>query len=73
MFYEDNKKTDVIKRTVNSENVVDNIGISCIICGEMVKLTSEEILALKYDKIPGPKVCDKCKAAVLHMRDLIIY
>lgn len=73
MFYEDNEKSDVTKRTVNLDNVVNNIGISCIICGEMVELTSEEKLALKYDKIPGPKVCDKCKAAVLHMRDLIIY
>lgn len=41
----------------------------CIICGESVLLTEEEEATLRYGHHIHSKVCDKCKAAILHMRE----
>lgn len=39
--------------------------VPCVICGESVKITDEE---MKYNSIV--KVCDKCKRAVMKMRGM---
>ena len=45
------------------------LGTSCIICGESVPLTQDDILSLEHGHHIHSKVCDKCKAAVLRMRE----
>lgn len=42
---------------------------SCIVCGESVLLTEQEEISLQYGHSIHSKVCDKCKAAVLYMRE----
>ena len=42
----------------------------CIICGELVKLRLNEERMLGYGKTPSPKVCDKCREAVLTLREI---
>jgi len=46
-------------------------GVGCIICDESVQLTDEEVTAMQYGHHIHSKVCDKCKQAILHMRDCI--
>lgn len=41
----------------------------CLICGESVPLTEMEESALCYGHHIRSKVCDKCKAAILYMRE----
>ena len=41
----------------------------CIICDESVKLTDEEYKMMQAGHRLRSRVCDKCKQAVLHMRD----
>jgi hypothetical protein len=43
--------------------------ISCLICGDPVPLTEMEESALRYGHHIHGKVCDKCKAAILYMRE----
>lgn len=45
------------------------ICLPCIVCGESAELTKEEEVRLDYGRHVGSKVCDKCKAAILYMRD----
>ena len=45
-----------------------NLSSDCIICGESVLLTSDESLALQHGA-PIIKVCDKCKNAIMRIRD----
>ena len=47
------------------------LGVGCIICGESVPLTPNEIIMLEqgHGRQISSKVCDKCKQAVLHMRE----
>ena len=45
------------------------LGAPCIICDESVPLTQNEILSLEHGHHIHSKVCDKCKAAVLRMRE----
>ena len=46
-----------------------SIGVPCIICGEIVKLTELEESITRGREIF--KVCDKCKQAVMKMREQI--
>ena len=52
---------------------IDNLslGTYCIICGESVPLTQNEEMSLRYGHCIHSKVCDKCKAAVLRMREQV--
>ena len=43
----------------------------CMICGESVKLTDWEEEALKFGNSVESKICDKCKQAVLFIRNKI--
>lgn len=45
------------------------ICLPCIICDEAVELTEMEEARLDYGHHVGSKVCDKCKAAILYMRE----
>ena len=40
----------------------------CIICGDSVELTENESYSVRQGHIISPKVCDKCKAAVMKIR-----
>ena len=44
---------------------------SCIVCGESIPLTEQEELALLYCHSIHSKVCNKCKATILYMREKI--
>ena len=46
-----------------------SIGVPCIICGELVKLNELEESIIRGREIF--KVCDKCKQAVMKMREQI--
>ena len=43
------------------------IGVACLICGESIKLSENEELAVRHNHYIF-KVCDKCKRAVLSIR-----
>ena len=44
-------------------------GVPCIICNETVPLSEMESLQLEHGLYRGSKVCDKCKAAVMKIRE----
>ena len=48
-------------------NVKPKIGVPCVICGEIVELTQIEESVSRNNTIV--KVCDKCKQAVMKMRE----
>ena len=65
---ENNGKTITINTNI-PEFAKASIGVECIICGESVLLTAfEEMVARKHSVY---KVCDKCKQAVIIMRETI--
>ena len=43
----------------------------CIICDESVRLSNEEEELLKRGLTVGSKICDKCKQAILYIRNQI--
>lgn len=46
-----------------------HLSIACIVCGESVVLEEWEELRLDYGLSIHSKICDKCKAAILYMRE----
>ena len=42
---------------------------SCIVCNESVPLNKQEELVLYHGGSIHSKICDKCKAAILYMRE----
>ena len=54
-----------------STDVKASLGTGCIICNETILLSDEEELMLRSGYSIHSKVCDKCKNAILHMRELI--
>ena len=52
----------------NTMNIKGSLGMPCIICGETVELTPNEVMSLEYGSHIRSKVCDKCRAAVLRIR-----
>lgn len=53
----------------NITNIKGSLGMPCIICGESVELTPNEVMSLEYGSHIRSKVCDKCKTAVLCIRE----
>ena len=53
--------------TLNNNSSV-SFGISCLICGESVLLDAFEVERLNHGRDIAPKICDKCKNAVMQMR-----
>lgn len=51
-----------------NENIPCTIAISCMVCGESVDLSNYEQARLEAGLPVGPKICDKCKEAILEMR-----
>lgn len=45
------------------------LATSCIVCDESIPLTQNEELALRHGHHIPSKICDKCKAAILYMRE----
>ena len=43
--------------------------LPCLVCEEGIELTKEEELKIKYGGNVQPKICSKCKAAILFVRD----
>lgn len=56
--------------TINT-NANVRLCTSCIVCSESIPLTQEEELSLQYGHSIHSKICDKCKQAILHMREQI--
>lgn len=52
---------------------LNNIGLAtpCIVCGESVKLTPNEEITLRYGHDIHRKICDKCKQAILYIREQV--
>lgn len=63
--YEEYKdeKIEVITVKYNSASAI-NIGTPCLICGDNVTIIDDK---------EGPKICDKCKDAVMSLRRLLEY
>ena len=53
--------------TLNNNNSV-SFATSCLICNESIPLDDFEIARIKYGRDIAPKICDKCKNAVMQMR-----
>ena len=60
---------EILKGKINPDTV--SLATYCIICGDPVILTQNERIRLEYGCWIHSKVCDKCKAAVLRMRELM--
>ena len=45
--------------------------IACIICSEPVELTEMETAQLEYGHHIHSKVCDKCRMAIMYLRNQI--
>ena len=65
---EDNGKTITINANI-LEFAKASIGVECLICGESVLLTGFEEMEARNHSIY--KVCDKCKQAVMKIRETI--
>ena len=46
-----------------------HLSIACLVCGESVALEEWEERRLDYGLSIHSKICDKCKTAILYMRD----
>ncbi len=45
------------------------LSIACLVCGEPVVLDEQEKMRLDHGLPIHSKICDKCKAAILYMRE----
>lgn len=48
-----------------------HLSIACLVCGEPVVLDEQEEMRLDYGLPIHSKICDKCKAAILYMREQV--
>lgn len=64
----DSTECGVVWTDVNSV-FETHLSVSCIVCGESVAITQNEEHMLKNGHSIGSKVCEKCKQAILHMRE----
>lgn len=46
-----------------------HLSIGCLVCGEPVVLDEQEEMRLDHGLPIHSKICDKCKAAILYMRE----
>lgn len=61
---------NIATSTINTgDSVEPSIGTSCMICKETIVLTSEEQTLLQYGHSIHNKICDKCKRAILYIRE----
>ena len=59
-----------IKQFKITDDVKCTLATHCLICGESIDLTAEEEQVAMMGR-PIMKVCDRCKAAVLKMRETL--
>lgn len=52
-----------------SDNIKHTYSTPCIICEESVELTSNEVEMILVGCKLNPKVCNKCKEAVMYIRE----
>ena len=62
---------DSYERITVNKAVTSMLCIGCLICGESVPLSVEEESTLMNGIKIGPKICDKCRNAILKMRENI--
>ena len=55
--------------TICNNNVQAQLGTPCIVCGKSVPLTENEALLVGRGHCIHSKVCDKCKEAVVYIRE----
>ena len=55
------------ENTICSNNA--EIGVSCAICGNTVKLTEQEKQYLEYFGTISTRFCEECKEAIIWARD----
>lgn len=55
--------------SVDGKQLNYSYSISCLVCDEPVNLTEEEVMTLKYGHPIHSKMCNKCKQAILRMRE----
>lgn len=69
-----NLETDATTATASIDitNNSTRLATSCIICGESIELNDNEKLSLQYGLSIHSKVCEKCKEAVLYIREQIL-
>jgi hypothetical protein len=60
-----NKNTKTIKV---SDMAKCHLGVYCMICNEVVELTEQEKEMIHCGVRLPPKICDKCRKAILYMR-----
>ena len=48
-----------------------HLSIACLVCGEPVALEEWEEQRMDYGLPIHSKICDQCKAAILHIREQI--
>ena len=44
------------------------LSIGCLVCDEPIKLNELERCQVEYGHHISPKICSKCKEAILHIR-----
>ena len=52
-----------------TEQAIYHLGISCLVCGESVPLTEIEEIRFEHKMNIPIKICDKCRAAILYVRE----
>lgn len=62
----------VMSKEANQNDTCSNngrLGKPCIVCGETAYLTLEEESRVRYGLNIESKICDKCRQAILYMRE----
>lgn len=67
---EDKKETKTVSIDISKQPKF-KYNIGCIICSEPVELTEMEITQLRYNHPIHSKVCDKCRMAIMFLRNQI--
>lgn len=71
-FHYFDDECNISTSTIDVSNLVKpSICTSCMVCGETIELISEEQTLLRYGRSIHNKICDKCKRAILHIREQI--
>ena len=67
-FVECEQKVAILNTPDKNNRIYTYYSKACIICGDGVRLTDEEVMSMKYGRHLETKICDKCKQAILHIR-----
>lgn len=69
-----NRRKDIFEcdECKNREFCPARLGKTCIICGEAVEFTPNEEMAFRREYPVDSKVCDKCRQAILYVRNQMI-